>query len=352
MLACPLAEWRVHLHKERMQLEARGLPIHTRTLSVCLLAGTDGALEVAAYVLDLRKRGFVPVAGDLQGTGIIHQMQIDATIDPERRILTRITARMPTVAFEPSVASAGESCRDLVGRVDHLAGTLLDAGYVRQLGVEIGGPRGCSHVLTLAQLLGPSATWALDEDQRLHAGRPERKPGERIFRRDVTVDGYELDGDLYLTLQMNDLHFNPVEDGAAPGDRFAAQLELRVAARLSMGEMNLSQLAIDERRRDLGSLETAAWVSRPDRADPLIGASLRSGISGTLIRQFADAGHDRPLLDGLLMLAPATIQCMASFVDTWTKVSWMSAAGSETGGYPDSCYMWRRDGALGRKRFS
>ena len=35
----------------------------------------------AAYVLDLRKRGFAPVGGDLQGTGIIHHMRLDGSID-------------------------------------------------------------------------------------------------------------------------------------------------------------------------------------------------------------------------------------------------------------------------------
>jgi len=347
-----LAEGVAHLQKERMRLEARGIPIHTRTLSVTLLAGEDSRVDVAAYVLDLRKRGFVPVAGDLQGTGIIHHMQIDAAIDPATRTLSQITALMPTVAFEPSVASEGESCRDLVGRVDHLAGTALDGGYARRLGVEIGGPRGCSHVLTLAQLLGPTAAWALDEDRRLDAAPAGRRPGERIFRRDVTVDGYELAGDLYLTLQMNDLHLRAVAADAAAADRFAAQLEVRVAARLTMGEMSLVELEIAERRRDVHTFESAAWRSRPDRAAPLLGASLRSGISALLIRQLGEAADDRPLLDALLMLAPATVQCMASFVDTWTQVPWMRATGSETGGYPDSCYMWRRDGALGRKRFA
>jgi hypothetical protein len=54
------------------------------------------------------------------------------------------------------------------------------------------------------------------------------------------------------------------------------------------------------------------------------------------------------------MLAPATVQCIASFIDTWTQVPWMrpgAASNGETGGHPDSCWMWRRDGALGRKRF-
>lgn len=342
-----------------MQLEARGIPIHTRTLSVTLSAeerrdvGPNVAPDVAlaAYVLDLRKRGFVPVAGDLQGTGIIHHMELAGTLDPATRTLRHLTARMPTVAFEASRASGGESCRDLKGRVDALAGAALDDGWIRRLGTEIGGPRGCSHVLTLAQLAGPTSVWALEEDLRLVGAAARRRAGERLFRRDVVIDGYDLDGELYLTLQMSDLHFAPVPDDAPATDRFAAQLELRAAARLAMAELQVLDCTIAERRRDVRSLETATWAERPDRSAPLVGASLRSGISGALLRQFPEPGADRPLLDALLMLAPATVQCLASYIDTWTQVPWMRGAGDETGGYPDSCYMWRRDGALGRKRF-
>jgi hypothetical protein len=335
-----------------MQLEARGLPIHTRTLSVTLTSAPAPQVGFAAYVLDLRKRGFVPVAGDLQGTGLIHHMQLDGQIDARRRAVAHVAARMPTVAFEASAASAGESCRDLVGRVNALAGAAIDDGWARRLGSEIGGPRGCSHVLTLAYLLGPTAAWALDEDRRLHGDAPERRTGERVFRRDVVVDGYELDGDLYLTLQANDLCFAPAAPLAPASDRFAAQREVRVATRLAMPEMRVATMAIGERRRDSQTLESAPWVAREDRARELVGASLRSGISGLLLGRFADAADDRPLLDALLMLAPATVQCMASFIDTWTQVPWLRGAGEETGGYPDSCYMWRRDGALGRKRFA
>lgn len=334
-----------------MQLAARGVPIHTRTLSVTLRAAPDGKLAFDGYVLDLRKRGFVPVAGDLQGTGIIHHMLLEGSVDRAARTVERMSARMPTVAFEASAASAGESCRDLVGRVDALAGTPLDGGWAKRLGVEIGGPRGCSHVLTLAQLVGPTVAWAIDQDERLHGSSYARRTGERIFRRDVVIDGYEDAGDLYLTLQANDLLLAPAAADAPASDRFAAQLELRAQCRLGVPMMDVAELALEERRRTSADFETAVWCERSDRTTPIVGASLRSGISSLLLRQFSDAGDDRPLLDALLMLAPATVQCMASFIDTWTQVPWMRGDGSETGGYPDSCYMWRRDGALGKKRF-
>ena len=64
-----------------MSLDAAGRPLHTRALSVALTDEGAPRVGLAAYVLDLRKRGFAPVAADLQGTGIIHHMQLDGMID-------------------------------------------------------------------------------------------------------------------------------------------------------------------------------------------------------------------------------------------------------------------------------
>jgi hypothetical protein len=69
--------------------------------------------------------------------------------------------------------------------------------------------------------------------------------------------------------------------------------------------------------------------------------SLRPGVSGT-VASLAGATDDIPLRETLLMLAPALIQCFAA-LDLWTmRIADASAVG-ETGGYPDSCYMWRRE---------
>src|SRR5438552_14995212 len=116
-----------------MRLEAHGHPLHTRALSVVLTARADGKLDVHGAVLDLRKRGFVPIAGDLQGTGIIHDMRLAGLVDPERGTLERLGAEQRSVAFEPSAGTGGESCRDPIGRIATLAGAPLDAGWPRRL---------------------------------------------------------------------------------------------------------------------------------------------------------------------------------------------------------------------------
>src|SRR5262245_17331200 len=117
-----------------MRLEVAGQPIHTRALAVTLSERDDHKLDARGYILDLRKRGVVPVASDLQGPGVIHHMLLDAVVDPSTRSLEEISTRQPNVAFEPSAVTAGESCRDPAARIEALRGGILDDGDARRLG--------------------------------------------------------------------------------------------------------------------------------------------------------------------------------------------------------------------------
>jgi hypothetical protein len=333
-----------------MQVEARGVPAHTRTLSVTLRHADQEGVDFAAYVLDLRKRGFVPVGGDIQGPGIIHHMSLGGRLGRASSSIEAIRAEMPTIAFEATPATGGESCRDRIDRVQGLAGMPLSGGYASRVGAEIGGTQGCSHVLTLGHLLGPTAVWGLDEERRLLGESPGWRRGERIFRRDIVVDGADREGDLAMVALLNDLHMRPQAAEAEAAERFARQVEIRVGARLRLADMRILEIDVAERRRGPEDLESASWRPRPDRAEPLVGLSLRSGVARDLIERFQGDDRDRPLLDLLLMLAPATLQCVASFIDTYTRTGGAGRAAAETGGHPDSCYMWRRDGAMQRRR--
>ena len=70
-----------------MEIDLRGAPAHTRTLSVELRDDGAERLDVRGTILDVRKRGLVPMAGDLQTAGVIHLMRVDASVDrAERRL--------------------------------------------------------------------------------------------------------------------------------------------------------------------------------------------------------------------------------------------------------------------------
>lgn len=331
-----------------MDFTLRGEPLHTRALAVTLTRRSDGKLDVLGDITDLRRRGFVPIAGDLQPSGVIHDMHLSAVVDEGGERLERIAAAQPSVAFEASTLSRGESCRDPIEQVAAMAGTRLDEGYARRLAATIGGPRGCSHVFTLAQLLGSTVQSAVAFASGREAARPWRA-GERLFRRDIVIDGQELPaGRIQLAAQLSDLHAAPAPPICPPMDRFAAQLELRVLATVDVGELAVVESAGAARRRTLVTLEAARWEDL-GAVGNLAGFRLVPGVSAKLIDKFGGAPEERPLLDLLLMLTPALFQCVGALSETWPAAAKRSPSlmGSAAG-LPDSCYMWRRGGALSR----
>jgi hypothetical protein len=276
-------------------------------------------------------------------------MQLRAVVAPETARLESLAAAQPAVAFEPSALTQGESCRDPIGRIQALVGTPLDGGFAKRWLTEVGGPLGCSHILTLGQLLASTVAWALARDR---ASRPgPRREGERVFRRDLVIDGYAVaGGDLELSLQLTDLHFAPSPALARPIERLCEQLELRALALVAMRGMTLARIEAAERRRARAELTSTAWRDHGDAVAGLVGQRLASGVGGALVRRFGEQPELRPLLDLLLNLTPAAHQCMAAFSENWPALALTNPSRIGMGGIPDSCFMWRRGGALDRAR--
>jgi hypothetical protein len=331
-----------------MEIEVTGAPAHTRTLVVSVAQATAGEIEASGTLLDLRKRGLVPMAADLQTAGVVHDMRVRARIATLPPRLLSIAAEQPSVAFEPSPATGGECCRDPAQRVEALADTPLDPDATRRLAAALGGPRGCSHVLTLAQLLVSSARTALALEGERHAGI-SRPRGQRLFHRSVSIDGMQSRDRLQLALQLADVHFTPLAPvpGGDPLGRLAGRLEVRVQAEIDLDAMRLRSLRAAERTGGRDAFY-GAWRDRSDRLADLAGRSALGGMAGALFERLGADPSDRPLLDALLNLAPALIQCVPAVIERWQDGG--PAAARPTmmagGGMVDSCYMWRRGGAL------
>ena len=97
--------------------------------------------------------------------------------------------------------------------------------------------------------------------------------------------------------------------------RFAASHEVRALATVDLARYALGALRMAERRRGAETLD-APWVDRGDVAD------------------------------GLLMLSPALIQVFAALSDGWAGQAQRDGWLIGLAGAPDSCWMWRREGAL------
>lgn len=321
-----------------MRLEQRGHPLHSRALSIVVGGEADGAWTVRGDLVDVRKRGFTPVGTEVQGAGIIHQMGLEARVDPARRVIETLAARQPVVAFEASAATLGESCRDVVGGLAHLCGMRLDDAA--RLRAAMGGAAGCSHLLAVAQLL--CAT--LGDCAPLPAV-PAAAVHRQLLRRDLLIDGSEqADGRLAIAIQLSDLYTAPAAAGERAMARFRRHDELRLSLLLDGWPATIVDADGGERSRGASAFADAPW-RQPDLA-PLRGLGLGKGAAQALIEA---AGAETRLRAALLQLGGALIQCRASFPDKWLNGA---AAAGHPGliAIPDSCYMWRRGGALERVR--
>ena len=331
-----------------MDLDLHGHPLHTRAIGIAMTRRADGRMDVGGTLLDLRKRGFVPVGGDLQSSGIVHHMLLDVVVDPANGRIDEAAARQPSVAFEATAATEGESCRDPIATARGLVGGVVSRGWPERVGDVLGGPKACFHIFTLAHFLGATTAWALDRERERFPG-VTRSAGQRIFRRDLLIDGaQEPDGALHLALQLTDLLFAPV-DGVVPSmQRLGENLEVRLQLTLRPPQFVASGVVVADRRRDASSLQTP-WRPRPDLAAHLDGLSMLRGPTPALLARFGAAGDDQPVLDAALMLAPTLIQVFAAVAD-WANTAARDGWLLGMGGRPDSCWMWRRDGALQRLR--
>ncbi len=331
-----------------MQLSVSGHPLHTRSLSVTTKLADAGRHAAWAEVIDLRKCGFVPVAGFLQPSGTVHHMTIDAEIDPASRTLQRFVGGQPTRAFEPSKLTRGECCSDPLPRLAALAGAQLGDGFNGALSQAFGGPLGCSHLVTLAQLFNGAVSTSLDwNDDRPKDATPWR-PDERIFRRAVELDGYQReDGLIQVVVQLTDVHFAAAPEVAFPMQTFGAETEVRISALADIkNEMTISSPAAYVRTRDYAGLEEAEFVDQSDAVAFLNGQSMMRGISKRVLDAFPSGAGNDPLRDALLMMAPGFVQCLASLSEQWPKAAKATPSLLGVCGRDNSCYMWRDGGPV------
>ena len=315
-------------------------------------------------MIDLRKVGFVPMLADIQPAGIIHEMSIDLEIDPATTRIDALCVDQPVIAIEPSKGTRGECCRDPASRLQALAGERLDGAFARRLSGVFGGPLGCSHLLTLFQLMASGLQRAFVLESELGEGASAREAGDRLFRRAVFVEGFEGEDEaIEMAVQLADFHSRPLAPGAPPTHRLASQWDARVFARVAGAARGLSGLRLGDRTRTRDTLASAAWRDQSARLTSLEGTPIMPGLARRLF-DILDGPDDRLLLDACLQLAPGFIQVMAAVMDRWLAEGTQEAPdsqpapgatmaeGGNVGGMADSCYMWRAGSPMESMRFT
>lgn len=333
-------------------------PLHTRMISIRLGWGDAGEVVVFGRIVDLRKRGLVPLVGKLQGPGIVHDMSVRLRLRGDDLTIVAIDPQMAAYPFAAAAATRNEACPQILPGVQSLVGSTLADGYDSGLVSSIGGPRGCFHVFTLLRLLGPAVVSAMsrERERRKAAGRRQTAAaaGSPIFARSLIVDGLHGQG-MRLTLHANlfDLDYVlgaetlPIEEEMASSFEAIAEVEVELP--------NLTVVDSSLRTRSGGaSIATpGAWRDEPI-ASRIVDLTMYKGYTAEVQRIFAETAANtqtqtapgaeiEAMQHVLFMLAPAMLQCMPSLFD---EIEWRPRRAEGSRGAVDSCHMWRADGPL------
>jgi hypothetical protein len=341
-----------------------GLPLHTRSLTISISRESESLWRARGDVIDLRKNGFVPSSYDIQPAGIIHSMNIEIAFDPQSLTMERISVDQPFVAIEASESTDGECCRDPAPRLLDFEGDRLDRDFTKRLSAHFGGPLGCSHLLTLFQLMASTSPHAARlEQERAARENTIMRIGEPFLRRSLFIDGHVGDdGCIDVAIQLADTHSRPLAGGPESfTQRLERSHEWKILARVERKRYQLESLSVNERERRFETLATAQWKSHDEFVSSLVGVPLIPGMAGRIFRLFDDSESRLPLRDALLQFAPGFIQIIAALMDDYFKERSAkernpNSAGSDAaepqmtslGGNQNSCYMWRADSAITR----
>jgi hypothetical protein len=336
-------------------LETGGNPVHCRTLIVDVLQDDPGRVRALATILDLRKQGWIPTGRELQTAGVIHHMSLDVLVDADSGRIERFEPTQQVVAFETSGRSAGDSCRDPIHLLRGMVGETLAADNVRRLREIYGGPLGCSHLLTLAQLVVSFLPEVIRREmQSTPAQQRGREAGERIAKRILVLDGFERrDGIQEVAIQLADVHTLPFALMTDMLDRLGAEHDVRAVIRVDAATMTIRDFDVAERVRTRADLGAAEWRNRREELGWLSGHPVMRGLAPELLRRADSLGE--PLLAALINFAPGLVQSLSTRVIRMIEQEArgggrMSFAKAGIGGAPDSCYMWRTGGRMAMMR--
>ncbi|MBN7796902.1 DUF2889 domain-containing protein [Parahaliea mediterranea] len=331
-----------------MYLPISGHPLHTRSITVSLIWTPQERWRLRGEIIDLRKSGLAPMSFSLQPPGIIHHMRLEIDVSAGSHVIESVQSSQDVVAFEPTKHSAGESCRDPLGNLDALLGVRIDADFNRKLSQTFGGPRGCSHLLTLFHYVASVIPRALEFELGYAA---ERSPNEFAFHSNMTLDGFQpAHQKIELAVQINDVYLKP--EGKAGGDieRLALENGLRFYTSVDTQNLKMREVLAAVRRRDADTM-LAAWRTRNDWASELLDTPILPGLAGRAREVCRDHSDRLLLLEALLQLAPGYIQVAGALAEQWiVRIrNGMDDPGDRPlAGAENSCYMWRSGGALTR----
>ena len=155
--------------------------IHTRAIEINGYRRTDGLYDIEAHLTDVKTfgqnnfdRGFI-AAGEP-----VHDMWLRLTVDGCMRIVSAEAASDST----PYV-----TCPSAAPRFSRLEGLIIQAGFLREANLRVGGTVGCTHLRELLQQMATTAFQTINPSEvrrEMRAEGAEDRPGSDTVDARIT----------------------------------------------------------------------------------------------------------------------------------------------------------------------
>lgn len=127
----------------------RGRPIHTRRIEVDTYEYDAGAVLVEGRLTDNRFAETYYFSGGTRPPGIVHDMIIRLVVRGPDPTIESIDVEMPGVPRE--------ECLETQQSLSPIVGIKIRPGFTERVKAEVGGAKGCTHLVALLLAMAPAA---------------------------------------------------------------------------------------------------------------------------------------------------------------------------------------------------
>jgi hypothetical protein len=127
----------------------QGKPLHSRRIEIGTYEYDESAVLVEGRLTDNRFAETYYFTGGVRPPGIVHDMIIRMVVRGPAPIIEAIEVEMPGIPRE--------ECMETRQSLAPIAGMKISPGFTERVKAEVGGAKGCTHLVALLLTMAPAA---------------------------------------------------------------------------------------------------------------------------------------------------------------------------------------------------
>lgn len=161
-------------------------PIHHRQVKCSGYLRDDNLWDLEASLVDTKGYAFETIErGTLKIGEPVHQMLLRVTLD-DTLTIRGIEADIDAAPFQ--------LCQKVPPRMERLKGIQIGKGWMKEVGAQLGGTEGCTHLIEMLKVIATTAY------QTIHPYRIKDTEGPKIIHASIVdqCQGFASDGEVVV----------------------------------------------------------------------------------------------------------------------------------------------------------